>query len=162
MLLLLRTSARWTTIHPPDARTSHLRTLSKIVGNRPQRLASVAATFPSLRAAHYAAAFSLRQHPRSRILPNPSSSSPWAFPRREPHMIARFSLPSTPREGCWRPLQHSALEGVPRKEVAHLSDVPSNCHLFFSGNLHAATWRACAAITHAANQQKSTGKQLYP
>ena len=29
---LLRTSARWTTIHPPDARTSHLRTLSKIVG----------------------------------------------------------------------------------------------------------------------------------
>jgi len=28
---LLRTSARWTIIHPPDARTSHLRTLSKIV-----------------------------------------------------------------------------------------------------------------------------------
>ena len=27
-----RTSARWTTIHSPDARTSHLRTLSKIVG----------------------------------------------------------------------------------------------------------------------------------
>jgi len=35
---LLRTSARWTTIHPPDARTSHLRTLSKIFRNRPQRL----------------------------------------------------------------------------------------------------------------------------
>lgn len=29
---LLRTSARWTTIHSPDARTSHLRTLSKILG----------------------------------------------------------------------------------------------------------------------------------
>jgi len=28
---LLRTSARWTIIHPPDARTSHLRTLSKIL-----------------------------------------------------------------------------------------------------------------------------------
>jgi hypothetical protein len=28
---LARTSAKWTVIHPPDARTSHLRTLSKIV-----------------------------------------------------------------------------------------------------------------------------------
>src|SRR5690606_10718025 len=28
----VRTSARWTTIHLPDARTSHLRTLSKIRG----------------------------------------------------------------------------------------------------------------------------------
>src|SRR5690606_27163389 len=33
LLLLVRTSARWTTIHRPDARTSHLRTLSKIVGS---------------------------------------------------------------------------------------------------------------------------------
>ena len=29
---MLRESARWTTIHSPDARTSHLRTLSKILG----------------------------------------------------------------------------------------------------------------------------------
>src|SRR5690606_3054392 len=56
LLLLLRTSAIWTTIHLPDARTSHLRTLSKIMGIGLSAF-PVASSFPPRRAAHASAVF---------------------------------------------------------------------------------------------------------
>src|SRR5690606_32052717 len=56
LLLLLRTTAIWTTIHLPDARTSHLRTLSKIMGIGLSAF-PVAPSFPLRRAAHCSAVF---------------------------------------------------------------------------------------------------------
>ena len=99
LLLLLRTSAIWTTIHLPDARTSHLRTLSKIFG----RGLSAFSRYPTLPPGEPPIIARL-------LLPStPCRALSSAFPRRrpepfrprEPHILARFQRTSTPCEAVF-------------------------------------------------------------
>ena len=97
---LLRTSARWTTIHPPDARTSHLRTLSKIEGT------GLSALFrPRHRSARGSrtlySSFRERQHLSANFLLPPDPPKPLRFRSipsyRAAHLTACFRLVNTCR-----------------------------------------------------------------
>src|SRR3546814_13754852 len=88
--------------HLPYARTSHLRTLSKILGSGLSTCCRGAPTFVEASRPVYRGFF-FRQHLLVSIPAFPRCSGPEAFPSGEPHILARFRRTSTPCEALFRP-----------------------------------------------------------
>src|SRR3546814_2218213 len=86
--------------HLPYARTSHLRTLSKILGSGLSTCCRGAPTFVEASRPVYRG-FCFRQHLSVSIPAFPRCSGPEAFPSGEPHMLARFRRTSTPCEALF-------------------------------------------------------------